>query len=134
MLNYNKIHSSINFQKTAKRKLAEYMGIADSTLRDRLDRENLTPNDVEKLAAFFGRTIAYYFDKEEKQAETYKEEVENTSALAETPERYDMKECRMCKTLEALVETQKQVIAMQAEKIEILEQSPKKEEHTSRTA
>lgn len=65
MLNYNKIHSSINFDRTSKRKLAEFMEIPASTLRSRLEQENLTPEDVEKIAEFFGKPIAYYFDKEE---------------------------------------------------------------------
>ncbi len=68
MLNYNKIHSAINFQRTPKRKLADYIGIADSTLRSRLEKENLTPDDVEKIAEFFSKPIAYFFDKEEKEA------------------------------------------------------------------
>jgi transcriptional regulator with XRE-family HTH domain len=44
------------------------MGIAESTFRNRLGRENLTPNDIEKIAEFFGKTIAYYFDKDETEA------------------------------------------------------------------
>ncbi len=68
MLNYNKIHSSISFQRTAKTTLSKFMGIANSTLIDRLEKENLTPDDVEKIADFFEKPIAYYFDREEKQA------------------------------------------------------------------
>jgi len=67
MLNYNKIHSAINFDRTSKTKLAEYIGIAHTTLRSRLDRENLTPEDVEKIAEFFKKPIAYFFDKEGKE-------------------------------------------------------------------
>lgn len=65
MLNYNKIHSSINFGRTPKLQIAKYIGIGESTFRSRLERENLTPNDVEKIAEFFNKPIAYYFDKEE---------------------------------------------------------------------
>ena len=65
MLNYNKIESSINFNRTPKTVIAKYLGIAESTLRNRLERKNLTPNDVAKLAEFFNKPIAYYFDKED---------------------------------------------------------------------
>lgn len=67
MLNYNKIHSSINFERTAKRQLAEYLGIPESTLRSRLEKENFTPDDIEKIADYFGKPIAYYFDREESK-------------------------------------------------------------------
>ena len=66
MLNYNTIGSSINFQRTVKSKLAKFIGIPNSTLIDRLEKENLTPDDVEKIAEYFGKPIAYFFDKEEK--------------------------------------------------------------------
>ncbi|MCC6582955.1 MAG: hypothetical protein IT271_04570 [Chitinophagales bacterium] len=72
--------------------MAEFMGIADSTLRDRLEKKNLTPDDLEKIAVFFGRTIAYYFDLDEKQEKVYVNEtkVEQVNEL-----------CANCKVLEA---------------------------------
>jgi transcriptional regulator with XRE-family HTH domain len=75
MLNYNKIHSAINFDRTSKRSLAKYLGVGESTLRSRLGKENLTPDDVEKIAEFFSKPIAYFFDKEEKEAIKDKGEV-----------------------------------------------------------
>lgn len=67
MLNYNKIESSINFNRTPKTVIAKYLGIAESTLRNRLERKNLTPNDVARLAEFFNKPIAYFFDLEDSE-------------------------------------------------------------------
>jgi hypothetical protein len=64
MLNYNKIDSIINLNRTPKTAIAEYLGIPESTLRNRLERRNLTPDDVEKIADFFKKPIAYFFDRE----------------------------------------------------------------------
>lgn len=83
MLNYNKIHSIINFQRTAKTTLSKYMGIANSTLIDRLDKQNLTPDDVEKIADFFEKPIAYFFDREEKEQKPYKEPEQKIDAVNE---------------------------------------------------
>lgn len=67
MLNYNKIESLINRNNTPKTKLARLLEIGESTLRSRLERKNLTPDDLEKLADFFGESILYFFDKAETQ-------------------------------------------------------------------
>lgn len=66
MLNYNKIHSVINFDRTSKRKIADFLGISNSTFVDRLNKENFTPNDIEKLSDFFDKPLDYWFDREEK--------------------------------------------------------------------
>ena len=68
MLNYNKIHSSINMDRTSKRKLADFLGISNSTFVDRLNKENFTPDDIEKLSDFFRKPLDYWFDREEQQA------------------------------------------------------------------
>jgi hypothetical protein len=65
MLNYNKIHSLINNYNTAKSKLASFIGIGESTFRDRLSKENLTPNDVEKIADYYKKPIVYFFDRDD---------------------------------------------------------------------
>jgi len=67
MLNYNKIDSSINYQRTPKTAIADYLGIAESTLRSRLERHNLTPDDIEKLADYFKRPMTYFFDREPEE-------------------------------------------------------------------
>lgn len=65
MLNYNKIESAINYDRTPKTKIATILGIGESTLRSRLERKNLTPDDVEKIADYFKKPIAYFFDREQ---------------------------------------------------------------------
>ena len=111
MLNYNKIHSSISFQRTVKSTLAKFMGIANSTLIDRLDKENLTPDDIEKIADYFGRTIAYYFDREEKEEKPYKT-VGVKMDVAEEPVNKQI--CALCAEKERL-------IAAYEKQIELLE-------------
>ena len=97
MLNYNKIHSSINFNRTAITRLAKYIGIPNTTLRTRIERENLLPNDIEKIADFFEKTIAYYFDREESEfrekecekCEENKKEIESlTKELLDVTRKY----------------------------------------------
>lgn len=66
MLNYNKIESAINRDRTPKVKLATYLGIGESTLRSRLKRKNLTPNDVYNIAKFFDKPIGFFFDEDEE--------------------------------------------------------------------
>jgi transcriptional regulator with XRE-family HTH domain len=68
MLNYNKIISDINREKLSNRQIADVLGIAESTFRSRIDRKNMTPDDIDKLSDYFKRPIAYYFDKEDKEA------------------------------------------------------------------
>lgn len=70
MLNINKIHSDINFRNLQKTDVTEILGIPYTTTIDRLKKGNWTPNDLEKLADYFGRTIAYYFDRDEREAST----------------------------------------------------------------
>lgn len=53
-------------KKATNRFMGELLGITESTFRSRRDLQNFTPNDVEKIADFFQRPIAYYFDKEEE--------------------------------------------------------------------
>lgn len=117
MLNYNKIHSNINYQKTAKSALAKYMGIANSTLLDRLEKKNLTPDDVEKIADYFGRPISYYFDREEKEQPVQKvlkaEEVIN---VAEEP-------CPCCEKLKAEVERLTEKLSDKQETINALKEA-----------
>ena len=67
MLNYSKIESNINFHKDGKKKLAKYIGIATSTFYDKLKKKNFTPDELEKIADFFDKPIAYYFDKEDNE-------------------------------------------------------------------
>ena len=107
MLNYNKINSTINYNRTPKTAIAEYLGIAESTLRNRLNNENLTPNDVEKLADFFGKSILYFFDREESNVVN-----EPVSYKAGKPE------CMECtKKLETIKDLRK-TVALQDELLE----------------
>lgn len=74
MLNYNKIISDINRGKLSNRQVADVLGIAESTFRSRIERKNITPDDIDKLSDYFKRPIAYYFDKEDKEGYRTNEE------------------------------------------------------------
>jgi len=111
MLNYNKILSSINYQRTAKSTLAKFMGIANSTLLDRLEKKNLTPNDIEKIADFFGKSIEYYFDREEVEQKEYKHK-DQKQQIVEDPEP-----CRDCVALREKVKLLEKINLLQEEKI-----------------
>ena len=83
MLNINKIHSDINFKSLTKIQVSEILGVPYMTAVNRLKSGNWTPDDVEKLADYFGRTIAYYFDREEKEQKPYKEPEQKINAVNE---------------------------------------------------
>ena len=91
MLNYNKIHSLINSQEVKIFRLADKMGIPESTLRHRLKKENLSPNDVEKIAKFFSRSIIYFFDLEDPE---HNDHSDNCSECEEKQKEIDkLKAC-----------------------------------------
>ncbi|MGQ7871349.1 hypothetical protein [Sunxiuqinia sp. sy24] len=45
--------------------MSEIIGAKYTTTINRREKGNWTPNDIEKLANYFNRPIAYYFDMEE---------------------------------------------------------------------
>ena len=65
--------------------LARFGKIKYTSLKDRFTKEKLYASEVEMIAAYFGRTISYYFDQEEKVPLNYPAE-ENLN-LAEEPKR-----------------------------------------------
>lgn len=67
MLNYNKIASDLNKKNIPLTVLARTLGVAYTSFKDRYDRQKLYADEIEFIADYFGRTIAYYFDREEKQ-------------------------------------------------------------------
>ena len=90
MLNINKIESDINFRNLTKIEVSEILGIPYMTSVNRLKSGNWTPNDIEKLAEYFGRPIAYYFDREEKQEKAVYKNEERMQVVE------DGGTCRMC--------------------------------------
>jgi len=122
MLNYNKIHSSINSQRTANRGIAEAIGMPESTFRDRLRRENFTPDDIERIADFFGKPITYYFDREESQSKQYAEN-DRQNAVNEPCPCCAQKEAEISKLTRDLLETKDKYIHL-LEKGEIKKEKP----------
>lgn len=64
----------MNSEKLSNRQVAHVLGIAESTFRSRIERKNLTPDDVDLLSDYFKRPIAYYFDKENQQENMFDEQ------------------------------------------------------------
>jgi transcriptional regulator with XRE-family HTH domain len=108
MLNINKIHSDINFKSLTKIQVSEILGVPYMTAVNRLKSGNWTPDDIEKLADYFGRTIAYYFDREEKEQKPYKLPEEKLVVVE------DKGYCAACAAKDKL-------IALQEKHIELLE-------------
>lgn len=110
MLNYNKIHSSINKERTPLVALSKYLGIANSTFIDRLKKQNLLPDDIEKIADFFGKSIDYYFDRDDEakpvKAPNYNQQPKPTLISDE------YKTCRLCKEKDKQIEIMEKYIAM----------------------
>jgi hypothetical protein len=109
MLNINKIASDINFKNLTKIDLSEILAIPYTTTINRLKNGNWTPDDVEKLADYFGRTIAYYFDREEKEQKPYKLPEDKLVVVEDKP------------TICAACAAKDKLIAMHEKHIELLE-------------
>jgi len=69
MLNINKIESDINSNNLQSTDIARIIGVKYTTTLHRRENGNWTPDDVEKLADYFHRPIAYYFDREESETD-----------------------------------------------------------------
>jgi len=116
MLNINKIESDIHHNNLESTDVCKIIGVKYSTTLDRRKKGNWAPNDIEKLADYFGRTIAYYFDREEKQAPAYKE----PEVKMEVVEEYGEKECRGCKELRLFSQLQQGIIDSQEKNLDDL--------------
>lgn len=90
MLNTNKIQSLINKGENNPAIVARGTGINYNSLRSKLKSDSWTPDDIEKLADYFGKSILYFFDKEETDTKPYKPP-EPTLDVAE-----DYGCCKMC--------------------------------------
>lgn len=71
MLNYNKISSDINKRGVHLTEIARHGNIKYTSFRDRFEREKLYADEIEVIADYFGRSISYYFDREEKPVGAY---------------------------------------------------------------
>lgn len=74
-------------------KLSKYIGIPNSTLIERLKRQNLMPNDVEKIADYFQKPIGYYFDREEQGQMEYTVKSKMTVANDSVVKIYSCTDC-----------------------------------------
>ncbi len=115
-LNYSKIKDDINLQNTANTALAKSLGIPNSTLKDRLSKNNLTPDDVFRIAIYFGREIGYYFDrpeltKAEEQEITYK----TCKDCIEKQKKLDQAHDMLLKKDDELIDCQRNYISLMNE-------------------
>jgi len=128
MLNYNKIESCINFQRTSYRKLAEYLDIAESTLRSRLERNNITPNDIEKIADFFEKPIIYFFDRKEADKKSYPDKEEKIQVVSEAGP------CKECNALREKIKLLEKINQLQEDKIAQFDRVIEKREDTTQNS
>lgn len=110
MLNINKIASDINVKSLTKIDVSNILKLPYTTAINRLKHGNWTPDEVEMLADYFGRTIAYYFDREEKEAKPYANE-DKMRVVEDSP----CQNCGLLKVkiegLEALLDSKNETIA-----------------------
>ncbi len=112
MLNINKIHSLVNSFDFNMAKVSRGTGINYQTFKSKMNSDSWTPDDVEKLADFFKKPIAYFFDREEKPYRLPEVEVDVANDGNDC--------CRLCK------EKDKQ-IALLEKLVGVLETGAKKE-------
>ena len=65
MFNFNKIQSLIHYGDSNVSEIAKSLKIPYTTLKSKLKANSWSPEDIEKIAEFFNKPIAYFFDKEE---------------------------------------------------------------------
>lgn len=120
MLNYDKIHSCINKDRTPKTLIAKHLVISESTLRDRLKKENLTPNDLWNFARFFNKPMEYFFNDEDSR-----DSANEPGLLFKTSSNVTLYNCPDCIEKEKTISDLRQTIALQNELLE--NYRPKKE-------
>lgn len=105
MLNINKIESDINSKNLQSTDVSKIIGVKYTTTIGRREKGNWTPNDVEKLAEYFERPIAYYFDKDEKE-------------LNHEPAKYDIK-CKECTAKQKEIDALKLALEAKEELLDV---------------
>jgi len=64
MLNINKIDSDFNKKNLHVTDIAKILDQPYTTVIHKKKKGNWSPNDIEKIAEFFDRSILYYFDRD----------------------------------------------------------------------
>ena len=95
MLNYNKIKSDISKRKIDLTEIATFGKLKYSSFRDRYMEKRLYANEIDFISQFFERSIDYYFDREEKQGNGYK----NNDAL-----NFANESCPSCEKMKAEID------------------------------
>jgi hypothetical protein len=112
MLNVNKIESLINSEENTRAIVSRATGINYQTLVSKIKTGSWSANDVEAIADFFKKPIAYFFDREEKPYPIPNTEVDVANDGGDC--------CRRCKDLEKQILLLEKMVAM-------YENPPKKE-------
>lgn len=94
--------------------MIKYLNINSSTFYDKLKRESFTPNEVEKIAQFFKKSISYYFDKNEEQYQVidYKKEI-----IEEAPK--PTRVCKECLSKQNEIDALKQALEAKEELLQM---------------
>jgi hypothetical protein len=112
MLNYSKILSDLTSASKDKKELILHLGLSSSTYYDRLSKRNFTPNDIEGIAAYFNRSLLYYFDKEPTDIIPTANEIEGKYNIT----RID---CEQCISKKNEIDALKQALAAKDELLEL---------------
>ena len=121
MLNINKIEADINSRNLQSTDVSKLLGLKYTTTIGRREKGNWNPNDIEKFADYFGRTIAYYFDRDEKQNIAYKDN--DTVRQLNDPEP-----CSNCAALLEKIKMLEKINKLQEDNINLLLEDKVKKE------
>lgn len=124
-MNYNKIVKLQETNRYSNREMAKFLKMSDTGYARMIANKTLAVDKLEILAELFKVPIMFFFDKSEPAIYTIPENQYSVEEPA-TPK------CKMCEKLELIVESQRMVIALQEEKILMLE--PKKEKLSKSSA
>ena len=124
MLNINKIESTINSKNISIAELARILGEPYTTIVSRKKKGTWTPDDVEKIADFSGKSILYFFDREES-----KPGANNSEMHSNTNSKHTVYNCLDCIEKENTIKDLRKTIELQNELLE--HYRPKKERDCS---
>lgn len=120
MLNFNKIASDINKRNISLAALSRAIGSPYTSFKDRFERERIYADELEAIANFMGRPIAYYFDREEPEGKPYK--TEDKPQAVEEPTY-----CKLCAEKERVIKSQQATIDAQVELLDKYRKEEKRE-------
>lgn len=101
MLNIDKIWSLVNSKNLSNQAIGDIIGVSEATIRHRRKENKWMAFEIENLATYFNKSIAYFFDKE------------NDAMQASEPSAEYRRKCLQCEEKDKkIIDLQEKLLAM----------------------